>query len=129
MFTNVILYAIDGYNCIQQGGFCQEKETEKVAGHFLDVTKDFILTKPSYEGRAMSVDDLEGYVQSAAGKKGIEVNVIDRIENASDSVKRASEIWNDYDVVLFTGSLYLIGEVRSIIQNNNYDPDRTLKYG
>ena len=110
-------------------GMVEKKETEKVAGHFLDVTKDFILTKPSYEGRAMSVDDLEGYVQSAAGKKGIEVNIIDRIENASDSVKRASEIWNDYDVVLFTGSLYLIGEVRSIIQNNNYDPDRTLKYG
>ena len=35
-----------------------------------------------------------------------------------------------YDVVLFTGSLYLIGAIRSILmKKTDYDTDRTLKYG
>ncbi len=110
-------------------GMVEKKETEKVVGHFLDVTTDFIVTKPSYEGRAMSVEELAEHIETVAKERGKDVHIIDRIQTVAGSVKRAAEIWQDYDVVLFTGSLYLIGEVRSIIQKNNYDPDRTLKYG
>ena len=110
-------------------GMVEKKETEKVAGHFLDVTTDFIVTKPSYEDRAMDAEKLADHLRSAAKAKGKEVNIIDCVQTASDSVKRAEEIWQDYDVVLFAGSLYLIGEIRSILQDNRYDPDRTLKYG
>lgn len=110
-------------------GMVEKKETEKVAGHFLDVTTDFIVTKPSYEDRAMDAEKLADHLRSAAKAKGKEVNIIDCVQTASDSVKRAEEIWQDYDAVLFAGSLYLIGEIRSILQDNRYDPDRTLKYG
>ena len=110
-------------------GMVTKKETEKVAGHFLDVTTDFIVTQPSYEGRALAAPALEKIIREVADEKEIEVHILDCIDKASDSVKKAEEIWDGYDVVLFVGSLYLIGEVRSILKSNRYDPDRTLKYG
>ncbi|MDO4869061.1 MAG: folylpolyglutamate synthase/dihydrofolate synthase family protein [Bacillota bacterium] len=110
-------------------GMVEKKETEKVIGHFLEVTRDFIVTQPSYEGRAMSAQTLAEIVRAVAADKGVEVNIIDCLDKASDSIDKAASIWRDYDVVLFAGSLYLIGEVRSILKNNSYDPNRTLKYG
>ena len=42
----------------------------------------------------------------------------------------ASESGEEYDVVLYTGSLYLVGEIRSILRKSgDYDYYRTLKYG
>lgn len=110
-------------------GMVEKKETEKVAGHFLEVASDFIITQPSYEGRAMAAEELESIIEKTAAEQGREFNLISCEAKASDSVKKAEEIWDDYDVVLFTGSLYLIGEIRSIIKNDSYDPNRTLKYG
>ncbi len=110
-------------------GMVEKKETEKVAGHFLDITSDFIITQPTYEGRAMAVSELADVVRETASKQGKELNMISCEAKAADSVKKVMEIGDDYDVVLFTGSLYLIGEIRSIIKSNSYDPDRTLKYG
>ena len=77
----------------------------------------------------MSAQTLAEIVRSVAADKGVEVNIIDCLDKASDSIDKAASIWRDYDVVLFAGSLYLIGEVRSILKNNSYDPNRTLKYG
>ena len=110
-------------------GMVMRKETEKVAGHLLEITSDFIVTQPNYESRAMAAEELAQIIQQTADKQGHAFNLIACEAKASDSIKKAAQIWDDYDVVLFTGSLYLIGEVRSILKSNDYDPDRTLKYG
>ncbi len=110
-------------------GMVEKKETEKVAGHFLEVTGDFIITQPTYEGRAMEAEELARIISETAEKQGREFNLISCETKAADSVSKAAQIWDKYDVVLFTGSLYLIGEIRSILKSNSYDPDRTLKYG
>ena len=110
-------------------GMVEKKETAKVAGHFLEVAEDFIITQPSYEGRALAVPELAGIVTQTAKEQNRTCNLIGCAETAAESAARAEEVWKDYDVVLFTGSLYLIGEIRSILKSNSYDPDRTLKYG
>lgn len=110
-------------------GMVEKKETEKVAGHFLEVTGDFIITQPTYEGRAMGAEELARIIRETAEKQGRAFNLISCETKAADSVSKAAQIWDKYDVVLFTGSLYLIGEIRSILKSNSYDPDRTLKYG
>ena len=110
-------------------GMVEKKETEKVAGHFLEVTGDFIITQPTYEGRAMGAEELVRIIRETAEKQGRAFNLISCETKAADSVSKAAQIWDKYDVVLFTGSLYLIGEIRSILKSNSYDPDRTLKYG
>ena len=110
-------------------GMVEKKETEKVAGHFLEVTGDFIITQPTYEGRAMGAEELARIISETAEKQGRAFNLISCETKAADSVSKAAQIWDKYDVVLFTGSLYLIGEIRSILKSNSYDPDRTLKYG
>lgn len=110
-------------------GMVEKKETEKVAGHFLEVTGDFIITQPTYEGRAMGAEELARIIRETAQKQGRAFNLISCETKAADSVSKAAQIWDKYDVVLFTGSLYLIGEIRSILKSNSYDPDRTLKYG
>lgn len=110
-------------------GMVEKKETEKVAGHFLEVTGDFIITQPTYEGRAMGAEELARIIRETAEKQGRAFNLISCETKAADSVSKAAQIWDKYDVVLFTGSLYLIGEIRSILKSNSYDPNRTLKYG
>ena len=127
--TETMLDSFPEWKTLIVMGMVEKKETDKVVDHFLNITKDFIVTQPSYESRAMQASELADHIQSVAKAKGETVNIIDCIDKASDSIKKAKEIWGDYDVVLFTGSLYLIGEVRSTLMKNGYDPDRTLKYG
>ena len=50
-------------------------------------------------------------------------------EEAVEAARKVAED-GEYDVILFTGSLYLIGAVRSILrERTDYDHYRTLKYG
>lgn len=110
-------------------GMVERKETVKVMKHFLEIGSDFIITKPDYEERAMDVDRLEAFIKQAAEESGKAINVVSRTDSVYESVKEAMKFAGDYDVVLFAGSLYLVGAVRSeITGRTDYDNDRTLKY-
>ena len=111
-------------------GMVEKKETDKVMAHLMNVTEDFIITQPNYESRAMEAAELARYAETVAKQKGMSVNVVGVAKTPQESVDLAESICKDYDVILFTGSLYLIGEIRSILKKNEgYDYDRTLKYG
>lgn len=111
-------------------GMVEKKETDKVLKHLMDITTDFIITQPSYKGRAMAASRLAEHMKSVKEETGKEIVVRGVAQNPQESVEIAYKIGGDYDVVLFTGSLYLIGEIRSILRRaDNYDYDRTLKYG
>ena len=110
-------------------GMVERKETVKVMKHFLEVSGDFIVTKPDYEDRAMATSELETFIRQASEESGKPCRILDTVESVYESVSRAEELGRDYDVVLFAGSLYLIGAVRSVVTGRpDYDNDRTLKY-
>lgn len=110
-------------------GMVERKETVKVMKHFLEIGSGFFITKPDYEDRAMATGELEKCLREAAEESGRELNIVGSNESVYDSVNDALKTGEDYDVVLFAGSLYLIGAVRSVIKGRtDYDRDRTLKY-
>lgn len=58
------------------------------------------------------------------------MNVLAVAGSPASGVEEANRLADNYDVILYTGSLYLVGAIRSILlKKTDYDFDRTLKYG
>lgn len=111
-------------------GMVEKKETDKVLGHFAKIGSDFIATQPDYEGRAMAAETFAEHIRTVAAETDCEMNILAVCDSPKEAVTAAAEACDKYDVVLFTGSLYLVGAIRSILTNRtDYDFDRTLKYG
>jgi len=113
-------------------GMVEKKETDKVLFHFSKVSRDFIATQPDYEGRAMAAETFAEHIRGMKGEDGMPLRILAVCGSPEEAVKAAREVAKeeDYDVILFTGSLYLIGAVRSILtRRTDYDHYRTLKYG
>lgn len=68
-----------------------------------------VLTKPN-NPRAMSVENLEKILEKYE-------KITLKKEKIVDAVEEALFLANDDDVVVFAGSLYMIGEVRTILKN------------
>ncbi len=110
-------------------GMVEKKETDKVLRHFANITTDFIITQPNYEGSAMAASELAEKLESVRGETGKDIVIRGIAQNPQESVDIAGEIGGEYDVVLFAGSLYLIGEIRSILREaDKYDCGRRLRY-
>ena len=79
---------------------------------------EWVLHKMSEEGRSLE----ECLVEKLAAEKlaehvadfGVAAEVVSDVEAA---VHRAKELADGYDVILFAGSLYLIGDVRRLWRN------------
>ncbi len=113
-------------------GMVEKKETDKVLTHFAGIGQDFIATQPDYEGRAMDAETFAEHIRQTRDEEGRALNILDVCGNPPEAVEaaRRAAATGDYDVVLFTGSLYLIGEIRSILNGRtDYDYYRTLMYG
>ena len=113
-------------------GMVEKKETDKVLAHLAGVSRDFIATQPDYEGRAMDAEVFADHIRQAADEEGRPLSIHCVCKSPPEAVEAAKRLANagGYEVVLFTGSLYLIGEVRSILlRRTDYDYYRTLKYG
>ena len=110
---------------------------DKVLGHFAEIGTDFVATQPNYEERAMKAEDFAGHIEKTAKLSGKNMRVLavagtpqESVDAAERITAAASESGEEYDVVLYTGSLYLVGEIRSILRKSgDYDYYRTLKYG
>ncbi|MDO4176779.1 MAG: folylpolyglutamate synthase/dihydrofolate synthase family protein [Bacillota bacterium] len=119
-----------GQKVLIVAGMVEKKETDKVLGHFAEIGTDFIATQPDYEERAMSAENFAQHIKDVAAKTGKGMRVLAIAGSPAESVKEAGRLSDEYDVILYTGSLYLIGAIRSILMNKtDYDYDRTLKYG
>ena len=113
-------------------GMVEKKETDKVLAHLANIGRDFIATQPDYEGRAMDAATFARHIEEARDGEGRQLNIIDVCGSPEGAVEaaRKAAAEGSYDVVLFTGSLYLIGAVRSLLlKKTDYDHYRTLKYG
>ena len=90
-------------------GMLADKQTDKILKAFIDITHDIIATEPD-SPRKLKTDELAAQIS----RMGIEPIISDDVE---DSVRLAISIWKNYDVVLFAGSLYLIGHVRRMLKD------------
>lgn len=90
-------------------GMLADKQIDEILGSFTNITADIIATEPDNPRRlsAQGLADklkLMGYEPMTAA-------------DAQESVRLVKQMWHDYDAVLFAGSLYLIGDVRRILKN------------
>ncbi|MDD4565800.1 MAG: bifunctional folylpolyglutamate synthase/dihydrofolate synthase [Eubacteriales bacterium] len=89
-------------------GILTDKKIDIMLEKFREITQDFIATEPN-NPRSIAAADLCNAIQKA-GMKGI---AIEKPEEAY----RYVESLTGYDVIVFAGSLYLIGEVRGILNH------------
>lgn len=91
-------------------GVLGDKDVDGILNEIIPLCNMVIITKPN-NPRAISLDNLKEKIQ-ALGK---DVLVY---EDISDAVDKSLEISKDNDMVVYCGSLYMIGDVRSKIINN-----------
>lgn len=91
-------------------GMLKDKDVSNAIKSFSDIATDFIATEPPND-RRMKADEL-GNILSSFG------NTIAAFPEYKDATLFALSKKNEYDYILFAGSLYLIGAVRKIVKNN-----------
>lgn len=97
-----------GKRILMVTGMLADKDTEHILGEFTDITNEFIVTEPK-NPRRMSFDELGNRLEKLGGSvlyKGESTEAFDAAMKKKD----------EYDVILFAGSLYLIGEIRTLIR-------------
>lgn len=91
-------------------GILADKEVDEVLNTFKSITSDYIATEPA-NPRALAASELSSKIVAAGGNSVT-------AEKPSDAVKIAMDKRDEYDVILFAGSLYLIGSIRREIINS-----------
>jgi dihydrofolate synthase/folylpolyglutamate synthase len=87
-------------------GLCRDKDIESVCGELLPAASEIVLTKASAE-RAMDPHVIRGYIR---GKK---VSITSDVREGLGTVLKIAK---KNDLILATGSFYVIGEVRELLQ-------------
>lgn len=90
-------------------GMLADKDVERALTNFRAVAEDFIVTEPD-NPRKMSAEKLAGIIRST-GTENVTV-----ASGVKEAVNMAKERFADYDLTLFAGSLYLIGEIRGMLK-------------
>lgn len=89
-------------------GMLKDKEYGKMIERLGEVSSDFIAVRAN-SPRALSADELKAAIEDK-GKNAISV------ESIKDGVNKGLKITKSEEVLVFCGSLYMIGEVRSILR-------------
>ena len=88
-------------------GILADKEHELI-DNMMDIGGDFVITEPD-NPRKMKACDLASIIQEKGG------NCV-TVPEPYEAVKYALSIKENYDLLLFSGSLYLIGEIRGYLK-------------
>lgn len=99
----------DGQRILLVTGMLADKQIDDILKYFSQITDKMIITEPD-NPRKLSVDEL-GEVLDKMGIEPI------KAKTAEESVELAESMQDKYDLILFAGSLYLIGDVRRIVRN------------
>ena len=98
-----------GKKILLVAGILADKEIDSIVKFLTKITDHIIVTEPD-NPRKLAAEKLAGHVADF----GVAAEVVSEVEAAAH---RAQELADDYDVILFAGSLYLIGEVRRLWRN------------
>ncbi|SKA89260.1 dihydrofolate synthase / folylpolyglutamate synthase [Caloramator quimbayensis] len=106
--TEALKYYFKGKKIVAVCGMLRDKEYTKMIEKLCEVCDTFITAEPD-SPRALSASELE-HVIKGLGKEAVAAQSIeDAAEKGLNSIK-------DDEVLLFCGSLYMIGRVRSILK-------------
>ena len=129
---------LPGSRILMVTGILADKDVKGVLEHFTDITKDFIVTEPdnprkmtaaelasrieALGGSCIQAPDPEDAVRIALERAGAlaaaEPESRDGSGDGADGIAvQPGASGNAYDAVVFAGSLYLIGRVRTILRN------------
>jgi len=91
-------------------GMLADKQTDEILKHFKNITEDIVATEP----------DNPRKLPAAELKKQLEAMGVNASASADvhEAIRLVKQKWDDYDVVIFAGSLYLIGDVRRLLKND-----------
>ena len=98
-----------GKKILLVAGILADKEIDSIVKFLTKITDHIIVTEPD-NPRKLAAEKLAEHVADF----GTAAEVISDVEAA---VHRAKELADGYDVILFAGSLYLIGDVRRLWRN------------
>lgn len=98
-----------GKKILLVAGILADKEIDSIVKFLTKITDHIIVTEPD-NPRKLAAEKLAGYVADF----GVAAEAVPDVEAA---VHRAKELADGYDVILFAGSLYLIGDVRRLWRN------------
>lgn len=98
-----------GKKILLVAGILADKEIDSIVKFLTKITDHIIVTEPD-NPRKLAAEKLAEHVADF----GVAAEVVSDVEAA---VHRAKELADDYDVILFAGSLYLIGDVRRLWRN------------
>lgn len=88
-------------------GMLADKDVGSIISEFAKITKDFIVTEP-ISPRRLKAEILADKLESMGG----ECITMPLVE---DAYKMAVQRSDGYDVIIYAGSLYLIGKIRSLL--------------
>lgn len=98
-----------GKKILLVAGILADKEIDSIVKFLTKITDHIIVTEPD-NPRKLAAEKLAEHV----AEFGVAAEAVPDVEVA---VHRAKELADDYDVILFAGSLYLIGDVRRLWRN------------
>ena len=98
-----------GKKILLVAGILADKEIDSIVKFLTKITDHIIVTEPD-NPRKLAAEKLAGHVADF----GVAAEAVSDVEAA---VHRAKELADGYDVILFAGSLYLIGDVRRVWRN------------
>ncbi len=93
-------------------GVMNEKNVGEMAASLFTDAGRIILTKPD-NSRAMAPDGIAANIPLAADRE------VYLTETVSEALDKANEIASDDDLIVVTGSLYLIGEIKKILKGRS----------
>ncbi|MEO5858571.1 MAG: folylpolyglutamate synthase/dihydrofolate synthase family protein [Pyrinomonadaceae bacterium] len=92
-------------------GAMRDKSVAEIAEILWPGAEKVILTRPS-NSRAMSSDELAEFVPAA-----IDADRIVKTDTVQEAIERARDITRPDGLIVVTGSLYLVGEVKKLLNN------------
>ncbi|HQU93130.1 MAG TPA: folylpolyglutamate synthase/dihydrofolate synthase family protein [Pyrinomonadaceae bacterium] len=94
-------------------GAMRDKSVAEIADILWPRAETIILTQPS-NSRAMTADELAQFVPES-----VNVDRIFKTDNLADAIEKAKELTAADGLILVTGSLYLVGEVKQLLQRSS----------
>ncbi len=89
-------------------GISKDKDREGMCGNLKELADDIILTKANHP-RAYCFDDLEERVQLFGGKR------LKKTSSTLEALEQAMSVAKREDVILVTGSIFIVAEIRDMI--------------
>lgn len=94
-------------------GVSKDKDIKGILDELLPISGSVILTKSKVLSRALEPDLIKGFIEAMVQRPGSRKEIF-VTDNAQKAITKAEEMADPEDLILVTGSLFLVGEARAI---------------